>query len=78
MASTVGIWPDQMQGFGEPLHLSLLHWKQTLVQVNVPTLQQLCQAHLLCLDLEYPGSQNVTPEGEGTTMWEGDLGRGFS
>nr|XP_045042046.2 uncharacterized protein LOC123478461 [Desmodus rotundus] len=63
MASTVGTWPDQMQGFGEPLHLSLLHWKQTLVQVNVPTLQQLCQAHRLSVDLEYPGPQNVTPEG---------------
>ena len=78
MASTVGTWPDQMQGFGEPLHLSLFLCKQALVKFNIPTSQHLCQAHFLCVDLEYPGPQNVTPEGEGTAMWEDDLGRGFS
>lgn len=45
------------------------------MQVNVPTSQQLCQAPLLCVDLEYPEFQNATPEGEKSAGLEDDLGR---
>ncbi|KAF6099715.1 hypothetical protein HJG60_011471 [Phyllostomus discolor] len=78
IASTGGAWPDQVQEFDQPLHLPLSHLKQALVQVNFPTSQQLCEVQLLWVSLEYPEPKDATPEGEGPSVWEDDLGRGSS
>lgn len=78
LVSTLGTWPDQVQEFGKPLRFSLFHLKQALVQVNITNSEQLREAHLLCVDLEYPEPHDAIPEGEGTAAWEDDLGRGFS
>ena len=78
MVSTVGTSLDRVQEFGKPLCFSLLHLKQALGQVTITTSEQLGEAHLLCVDLEYPEPQFATPEGEGTAAGGNDLGRDFS
>lgn len=63
----MGPWPVQVQEFGEPLRLSFLHLKLAL-----------CEAHLLCVDLEYPEPKDVRAEGEGAAGRDDDLGQVFS
>ncbi|XP_053528037.1 uncharacterized protein LOC119044118 [Artibeus jamaicensis] len=63
-SSPMGPWPVQVQEFGEPLHLSFFHLKLVL-----------CEAHLLCVDLEYPEPLDVRAEGEGSTSPGDDLGQ---
>ena len=78
IASTGQTRLDQVQGFGQPLGFSLFHLKQALVQVNVPSSEQLCEARPLCVNLEYPEPKDAMPEGEGCSVWKDDLGRGSS
>ena len=78
IASTGGTWLDQVQWFRQSLYFPLFCLKQTLVQVNFPTSQQICKSQLLWVNLEYPQPKDVMPEGEGSSVWKDDLGRGGS
>ena len=78
IASTGETRLDQVQGFKQPLRFSLFHLKQALVQVNVPSSEQLCETRPLCVNLEYPEPKDAMPEGEGSSVWKDDLGRGGS
>ena len=78
IASARETWADQVQVFSQPLHFPFFHLKHALVQVNFPTSQQLCEAQLLWVNLEYPQPKDAMPEGEGSAVCKDDLGRGGS
>lgn len=78
IASPEGAWLDQVQEFNQPLHLSWFHLKQDLVSFNFADSQQLWEAQVLGVNLEYPAPQGASPEGEETALWEDALGRGGS
>ncbi|XP_053786432.1 ral guanine nucleotide dissociation stimulator [Desmodus rotundus] len=62
IASARETWADQVQVFSQPLHFPFFHLKHALVQVNFPTSQQLCEAQLLWVNLEYPQPKDAMPE----------------
>ncbi|XP_028008231.2 ral guanine nucleotide dissociation stimulator-like [Eptesicus fuscus] len=75
IASTVGSWPDQVQGFGRALRFPWFQLKQASVQANFPAPHHADHNHLLWMELEHleptqamlegppPGLQS-TPEPE--------------
>ena len=69
IASARDTWADQVQVFSQPLHFPLFHLKHALVQVNFPTSQQLCEAQLLWVNLEYTKPKDAMPEGEECSVW---------
>nr|KAF6429743.1 hypothetical protein HJG59_009061 [Molossus molossus] len=53
IASMVGIWPDQVQGFGQPRRFPGCKVKQAFVQINFPASYQVGYTHLLWVELEH-------------------------
>lgn len=78
VASTVGTWPDQVQVCGRPLRLPGSQLKRALVRVSVPASNLGDHVHLLWVELDHLEPTEAELEGEGTEVWEGDLGRGGS
>lgn len=78
IASTVGTWPDQVQVCGQPLRLPGSQLKRALVRVSVPASNLVDNVHLLWVELAHLEPTEAMLEGEGTVVWEDDLGRGGS
>lgn len=78
IASTVGTWPDQVQVCGRPLRLPGSQLKRALVRVHVPASNPADLVHLLWVELDHLEPTEAVLEGEGTAVWEGELGRGAS
>ncbi|KAK1339713.1 hypothetical protein QTO34_018268 [Cnephaeus nilssonii] len=53
IASTVGTWPDQVQGFGRALRFPWFQLKQASVQANFPAPHHADHDHLLWMELEH-------------------------
>lgn len=72
----MGAWPDRVQGIVQPLCLPGCEVKQALVQVSFLASHQVVCAHVLWIKLEHLEPTEAKPEGEGTVVWEDDLGKG--
>ncbi|XP_023382822.1 ral guanine nucleotide dissociation stimulator-like isoform X1 [Pteropus vampyrus] len=75
IASMVGIWPDQVQNLGQLLFFLWFKLKQGFVQVNSPASQLMDHVLLPWIKLEHLELPEAQLEGEGTAIWEDDLGR---
>lgn len=76
IASMVGIWPDQVQNLGQLLFCPWFKLKQGFVRVN--SLASQLVDHVCPPSLGQAGASGAcrgTAEGEGTAIWEDDLGR---
>lgn len=71
----VGIWPDQVQNLGQLLFFLWFKLKQGFVQVNSPASQLMDHVLLPWIKLEHLELPEAQLEGEGTAIWEDDLGR---
>ncbi|KAK1339668.1 LOW QUALITY PROTEIN: hypothetical protein QTO34_018222 [Cnephaeus nilssonii] len=76
IASMMGIWPDQVQGFGRALHFPWFQLKQA--SVHFLASHHVARAHLVWIELENLEPTEAMPEGEGPAVWEDDQGRGDS
>lgn len=68
IASTVGTWPDQVQGSGRALRFPWFQLKQASVQANFPAPHHAGHAHLLWMELEHVVPTKAMLEGEGNAF----------
>lgn len=65
IASMVGTWLDQVQGFGQPLPFAWFEVEQALVPINYPASHLVGHAQNLGVELEHLEPTEATQEGEG-------------
>ncbi|XP_036204102.1 uncharacterized protein LOC118675430 [Myotis myotis] len=63
IASIMGTWPDQVQGFGRALHFPWFELKQASVKVHFPTSRHVARAHLVWIKLEHLEPTKTSAEG---------------
>nr|KAF6378865.1 hypothetical protein mMyoMyo1_009755 [Myotis myotis] len=68
IASTVGTWPDQVQGFGRALRFPWFQLKQASMQANFPAPHHAGHACLLWMELEHLEPTKAMLEGEGNAF----------